>query len=427
MRTRQGLFALYLCTAPLLYLAPAHAEVFLGQHVFYTGDWASIKQGDFDGVRIWSGSTQSVTWKDIEPASGSFDFSRLDQHVASARARHMDVIYTLGQTPIWASARPAEMGNMGLGAAAEPNDMALWTRYVTAVVSRYKGKVSAYEILNEPRIPEAIKPYSPGFFSGSTEKLIEMTQLARTAVKSVDPAATIVCSPMDGGDLGVKRLDYILGKGAGQHCDVIGFHFYLKTETVAEFNDLLAQIRQVLAKYKLSALPIWNTEIGVLVKQSGNNVVPRAPSGALSTVHDERDAAAFMTKIVLASEVGGIARTYWFAHDSSSMGSTLPNKTAGGLNGLGIAYTQVKTWFSGKSPAPCNPSDAHADCSLRAGGKTVARVSWGKPWTVAALQDAGVKATWTLAGQRSNVADLTDATLAALTRNFADPVYLALQ
>ncbi|KAF0815394.1 hypothetical protein IGB42_00475 [Andreprevotia sp. IGB-42] len=405
----------------------AKADLFLGQHIFYASSWQPVEAGYFDGVRIWSGASQSVTWKDIEPTSGNFNFSLLDQHVANAKSRNMDVLYTLGQAPGWASARPAEQANMGKGAAAEPSDMSFWSRYVGTVAARYRGKISAYEVMNEPRIPEAILPYSPGFFSGSTDQLVHMTQLARDAIKAEDPNALVVCPPMDGGDLGVKRLDYFLSHGGGQYCDAIGFHFYLKTQTVAEFNTLLAGVRSAMVRNGVGNLPIWDTEIGVLVAQSGTNVVPRSPSGALSTVLDEKDAAALMLKLVLASQVGGIARTYWFAHDSSSMGSTQPNKTVGALNQLGVAYIQAKEWLNDKQPLNCSINDGSTDCTLVSGNTPVARVSWSKTLTVTSLQQAGVQAVWLLNGERQNLAGMSNATLATLTRNFADPVYLVLQ
>ncbi|SMC23052.1 Endo-1,4-beta-xylanase, GH35 family [Andreprevotia lacus DSM 23236] len=404
----------------------AEADLFLGQHIFYASSWPSVQTGYFDGVRVWSGTSQSATWRDIEPSSGNFNFSVLDQHVAQAQAHNMTLMYTLGQAPAWASARPEESANMGLGAAAEPGDMSLWTRYVTTVATRYRGQISAYEIMNEPRIPEAIKPYSPGFFSGSTDSLVRMTQLAHDAIKAVDPAAKVVCPPMDGGDLGVKRLEYFLSHGGGQYCDAIGFHFYLKTQTVAEFNTLLASVKAAMARQGVANLPLWDTEIGVLVQQSGTNVVPRNASGILSTVLDERDAAALMLKIVLASQVGGIARTYWFAHDSSSMGSTQPNKTIGALNLLGVGYIQAKAWLNDKQPQNCTIGDQSTDCTLLKNNVAAARISWGNTLSAVQLRQAGVRELWLLNGQHLPMASMDDGSLATLSRNFTDPVYLAL-
>lgn len=399
--------------------------VFLGQHLFYLSSYNAIPPSMFDGVRLWA--TEGTTWRDLQPTSGPFNFSRLDMHIDSALARKMDVLYTLGQTPRWASARPDEPGNMGEGAAAEPKSMDDWAAYVRAVATRYKGKVRAYEVMNEPRIPEAIRPYSPGFFSGTTDKLVQMTKIVHEIVKAEDPMARVICPPMDGAKLGVKRLDYFLSRGGGAYCDVLAFHFYLSTQTVAEMNSLISDLKSIRHKHGLDDLPIWDTEIGMLVAQSGNNVKAREEAtGAFSRTFDEKDASSLMLKLILASRLGGIERTYWFAHDSSFMGSTLPNKNDGKLNMLGVGYAQAKFWLSGKQVMNCPVTDEQADCKLLVGSQTAGRIVWGKQLTVQSLMDGNVKTVCFLNGEKYSVDILTDDKLSELTRKYIDPVYLVI-
>ena len=168
---------------------------FLGQHVFYPQSYASITRQMFSGIRIWG--TEGTTWAQIEAVPRKFAFSKFDLHIIEAEAKGLEIIYTLGQTPRWASARPGEEGNMGLGAAAEPIDMLDWVRYVREVAQRYKGRISGYEIMNEPRIPDAVKLWSPGFFSGSSSVLATMTRIAAKEIKKIDPAALVICPAMD--------------------------------------------------------------------------------------------------------------------------------------------------------------------------------------------------------------------------------------
>lgn len=404
----------------------ANNVFFFGQHVFYPDSYRPIANKQFDGIRIWG--NPKTLWRDIEPRQGVYDFSTLDQHVALAEERGMDIMYTLGQTPVWSSARPNELGNFGYGAAAEPVNMQDWLDYVGKVAQRYRGRISAYEVMNEPRIGEAIKMYSPGFFSGTTEQLVRMTELAAQAVHTADPRALVVCPAMDGSDLGIKRLEYFLAQGGGKDCDVIGFHFYLKTGSVNEFTSLLSQIRQLLLRYNLQNKPIWNTEMGVLVGSSGNQVRSGAAGSALAKVYSDDEASSLMLKVQVASSNGGVARTYWFAHDSSSMGSTLPNKKIGQLNGLGIAYENAKEWFShGRKIRGCSLSESQANCAVYEGNELVGRVLWGIPlepvsWLAA---NPGLVKVHLFNGLTLNMRTSNASSLGAVTRNFADPVFIS--
>lgn len=348
---------------------------FLGQHVFYLSTYGGITSDMFSGVRIWV--AERTTWAQIEPERDRFDFSVFDRHVAEARRRDLDVIHTLGQTPRWAAARPDEPGNMGPGAASEPAEMSDWARYVHTVASRYKGAISAYEIMNEPRVPDAVKAWSPGFFSGSSTVLANMTRIAAVEIKQVDPSAKIICPSMDGSELGLRRLDKYLSTGAGKYCDVIGFHYYLRTLDIGELRMLIRRTKEIMARHGLGDLPLWNTETGILVKDSGYNLKPKSSLGALSKLFDSKEAARFAARFLLVSHAYGVERTYWFAHDSSSMGSTLADKRLNRLNGLGKALTRLNGWLSGRSFHHCRDAGMEIECRVLDRGKWIGNIYSG--------------------------------------------------
>jgi hypothetical protein len=406
----------------LLSGAGASPLPFFGQHLFYLPSFQLLPSHAFDGLRLWNSS--GTEWRDVEPARGQYDFRRMDGFVAAGGARQLDLLYTLGQTPRWASARPDENGNSGLGAAAEPRDMNDWSDYVRTVVARYRGKIATYEMQNEPRIPEAVAPWSPGFFSGSTASLIEMTRRAHAVLSQLDPGAKLVCPAMDGQEQGVKRLQYFLAHGGGQYCEVIGFHFYLKTQSLAEFQDLLAQVRQVMAQNGQGGKPLWDTETGMQVAQSGYNLMPVA-NGPRGPVYDDRDAGRSMVKLLLAAMSGGVARTYWFAYDSSSMGSTLANKKQGKLNVLGQDYQQLHAWLSQVTLGACTVSDAQGDCRIQRHGHPYGRIVWGLPYRRSALLQERVRQIGLLDSRYLNVRSLSDdPALAQLSHQFRDPMLL---
>jgi len=401
-------------------LPQGNEKVFIGQHFLYNRTFNGLQGEPFNGLRIWG--AEGTAWFEIEPEKGKFDFHRFDSHVAEAKSRGFDVIHTLGQTPRWASARPDEKGNFGPGSAAEPADMADWSQYIRTVATRFKGRISAYEVMNEPRIAEAVKPWSPGFFSGSAAKLAELTKIAAFEIKKADPAAKVVCPAMDGVD-GLKRLDYFLGTGAGNYCDVIGYHYYLRSHTIKELRYLIAETHRIKARHNLAHVPIWDTETGVLVAESGYNLKPKSTNGPLSRVFTSDDAARLAAQVLVVSHILGVQRTYWFAHDSSSMGSTDKNKRLNKLNQFGQSLATLKNWLSGRRLSDCVETERDVFCEVYDQNYKVGAISWGLSREASQWLKAGYSRVEELNGQP---ADLESSAPTALIPSRAnDVIFLA--
>ena len=66
---------------------------FFGIHDTDATSWPSISVGS---LRLWDAG---VTWADIQPEQGRFDWTRLDAIVTAAQARNVEVTLVLGQTP----------------------------------------------------------------------------------------------------------------------------------------------------------------------------------------------------------------------------------------------------------------------------------------------------------------------------------------
>lgn len=102
--------------------------------------WPSVPFGSF---RLYGLNTK---WAELEPSKGEWKWEKLDTYLKLAQEHGVDVIYTFGHTPKWASARPNEASAHGpTGLAAEPKDIEEWRNYIRAVVSHCKGKVRDYE------------------------------------------------------------------------------------------------------------------------------------------------------------------------------------------------------------------------------------------------------------------------------------------
>src|SRR5580692_6818486 len=58
--------------------------------------------------RLWDAD---VTWPDIEPNKGQWQFERLDRYVSLAQQHGTSILLPLGGSPTWASARPKVTSN----------------------------------------------------------------------------------------------------------------------------------------------------------------------------------------------------------------------------------------------------------------------------------------------------------------------------
>jgi GH35 family endo-1,4-beta-xylanase len=149
--------------------------------------WPSVTFGYW---RLWDAG---VSWPQVETARGVYDFGLLDQYVALAQQHNVKMIYVLGNTPQWTSTDPNHVGTQGLpGATAPPSNMQDWQDYVTTVVTRYKGKIFAYEIWNEVDLD--------GYWTGSVNQMVQIAQMAYQTIKQIDPAATVLSPSLVAGN-----------------------------------------------------------------------------------------------------------------------------------------------------------------------------------------------------------------------------------
>jgi hypothetical protein len=86
----------------------------------------------------------TIRWSELEPAPGVWQFADLDRDVDAARARGIEVLGLLSTTPEWAGG-----GDHG---AVPPEDLGPWREFVGRVARRYRGRIAAYEIWNEPDV-----------------------------------------------------------------------------------------------------------------------------------------------------------------------------------------------------------------------------------------------------------------------------------
>ena len=81
-------------------------------------------------------------WQDIEPEEGNFKFDKYDQIVELLAKNNIHILGILNYSVGWA----ALCGEWN----CPPKDNALFVKYATKVIGRYKEKVKHWEVWNEP-------------------------------------------------------------------------------------------------------------------------------------------------------------------------------------------------------------------------------------------------------------------------------------
>jgi hypothetical protein len=128
---------------------------------------------------------QQFAWRDIEGASkGKFIWENADQAVYFSNAKGIDILARMDNAPDWAAPGCYNTDKKSMGPAKNTQD---WVDFLTAFVTRYKGRIRAYEIWNEPNLSRewCNQPPNPVAY-------MALLKTSYTTIKSIDPNAMII-------------------------------------------------------------------------------------------------------------------------------------------------------------------------------------------------------------------------------------------
>jgi len=165
----------------------------------------------------------AMKWGRLEPSPGVYNWTAADQLVDFASSNGQQVY---GHTLVWHEATPAWLtaGTLGREEAAE-----LLHRHITDVVTHFRGRVWAWDVVNEPLEPDGTVRESLWSRSLGPDYIAQALRLARAA----DPSVRLFIN--DFGIEGVNRksdgLYAMVQKwlAAGVPIDGIGFQTHTTT------------------------------------------------------------------------------------------------------------------------------------------------------------------------------------------------------
>ena len=264
-----------------------------------------------------------LRWNQIETSAGNFTWTAMDSWVNSHYALGRQLLFVLYGTPVFYSARPAEVGAYGVGSPgiqAEPSDMTKWDNFCSAVATRYLGKIKYYEVWNEPNMNNdgTTTSGSSFFFSGTFAKLSEMTRRANQAIKAIDPTAKILSPAVTNWSVTAAQSaeKFFTGMmaasdGAGgtmvAWIDIVGVHLYLPTQNrVEDLAGMIDRVNAAKTTAGISALPTWDTESAPI----GGDVINLTDAQAMQLI----------SRSMLTMAAKGVARTFYYQYDHGTMG-----------------------------------------------------------------------------------------------------------
>jgi hypothetical protein len=330
-----------------------------GMHVFnvQNGVWPTIP---FGSLRLWDDQT---TWSSIETAPHQFTWTTLDSAVANAQSHGMkDILLVLAGTPLWASDDPKAGGTAGVlpGGAGMPTSIADWDEWVTQVVTRFKGKITAYQVWNEANLST--------FSNASPAEMAQLTKHAYDIIKSIDPAATVV-APSTGTRLGGPFKKFYPAylqqlKALGWPVDVWSAHTYPASLGTPVDRAALAQMyKDTLAAAGAPDKPIWDTENNFGLAGPG----PENPDQNI----EGQKAADWTARAYLDALRLGVSRVYWYAWGpfNNLVGIQMNDGSPGAK-----AYATLENWIVGTTFGGCNDGNK-VTCTFTKAG-TPSKIVW---------------------------------------------------
>ncbi len=162
---------------------------------------------------------QEFPWREIEPVNkGEFDWSRTDRIMDQIDAHNLKVIVRLGVQPQWAGGGFPEVG--------PPTNMQDFADFVRAVAERYKGRIDAYQIWNEPNLAREWGNRPP-----NAAEYTAMLKATYEAIKAVDPNPIVISAglaPTTRNDDVARPDTYYIQEmytaGAKPYFDALGAH-----------------------------------------------------------------------------------------------------------------------------------------------------------------------------------------------------------
>jgi hypothetical protein len=176
-------------------------------------DLGLVKEAGFRWVK------QEFAWREIEGAGpGVFNWTNPDRVMDQIDAHGLNVIARIGVQPEWAGGNYPQVG--------PPDNYQDFANFLTALATRYQGRIDAYQIWNEPNLARewGDRPPNPVAYT-------QLLKVAYQAIKAADPKAYVISAGLAPttrwDDIAIPDTVFIQGMydaDAAPYFDLLGAH-----------------------------------------------------------------------------------------------------------------------------------------------------------------------------------------------------------
>lgn len=164
---------------------------------------------------------QSIEWRYVEPhAKGSFEFNEPDRLLGLIEAANLKLVARIDNQPVWARSDKI------FPVDGPPDNLQDFADFVHALAARYKGRIQAYEIWNEPNLAREWGNQPP-----DPKHYVELLKGAYEAIKAADPKALVISAGLAPTTESsaqampdVKFIQEMYQAGGSKYFDLLGAH-----------------------------------------------------------------------------------------------------------------------------------------------------------------------------------------------------------
>ena len=196
-----------------------------------------------------------LKWERIHPAPAGYNFDLADQYVAFGQKNHL---YTVGHVLLWHAQTPRWVFEDNDGKPATKEELFERLRsHIFTVVGRYKGKIKAWDVINEVVGDDGKMRPSPWYKIGGEEIYVKAFQWAHEA----DPKAELTYNDYNIENPGkreealalVKRL-----KAAGAPITTVGIqaHYMIGEPDLKLLDEAITEFAKLGVNVALTELDV---------------------------------------------------------------------------------------------------------------------------------------------------------------------------
>lgn len=230
------------------------------------------------------------------PEQSGWNWRCLDAAVAALTSRNIAVLGVLGgPSPGWAVGLPEE------AQSRLAPDAAAFAAFAGAAAARYRGRVAAWQIWNEP---DNARYWGPAPDPAAYTALL---RAASEAIRAADPAATVVLGGLVSPDPARGFLEAVHAAGGWDAFDVVAANPYADPWGPESGQIGTVGVGAVRALVdRLGPKPVWATEFGWSTGPADRT------NGGGEPVSEETQASYLLRSMALV-QAAGAQRVFWYS------------------------------------------------------------------------------------------------------------------